>query len=304
MERFVPAALSVVVVSMNPLSTLERCLASLTGQHEVLEVLVVRDPSRTAWSEGDTAALRLRHPMVTWIAAPDGETVPRMRTLGLSLSRGTVVALIEDDCVPAPDWCSAVMAGHDEESVAVGGAVEPDEYPRALDWAVFFSDYARFMLPFAQHRTWVLPGNNVSYPRHAVRDLIDTAGARGLEEAFVHKHWHEAGRAMKADPRIVVRNVHRSKVADVTAIPFHHARAFAGHRAEGMGATRWLLAAGAIALPVVMTGRIITRVLQRARHRGHLVEALGWLLVFAACWSAGEWCGYVAGPGRAASRWR
>ena len=298
-------SLSAVVVSINPLATLERCLASLAAQGEgALEVVIVRDPARDTSHQAELAALRGRYPAARWVAAPDAATVPRMRALGLAEGRGTVIALIEDDCLPAPDWCRAVLAAHGDRYAAVGGAIEPDDYRRGLDWAVFFNDYARFMLPFAPHETWVLPGNNVSYPRRVVSDLVRAAAERGLEEAFVHKAWHQAGRPMKADPAIVVRIVRRSGVSDVTVVPFHHARAYAGHRAESAGLKRWLLAAGTLALPAVLVGRIISRVARRGRHSARLVQAFGWLLVYIVCWSAGEWCGYVTGPGRSARYWR
>ena len=306
MERRESSALSVVVVSINTLSLLDRCLASVVGQPDGdIEVIVVRDVSHDRHRPPDVAALRARYPTATWIDVPGGETVPRMRTAGVANSRGRIVALIEDDCVLDPEWSSAVFEAHDDVHVAVGGAVEPDEYQRALDWAAFLSDYSTFMLPFEAHETWVLPGNNVSYPRRVIADLIRETGAQGVEEVFVHKAWHEAGRRMKADPRIVVRNLHRWAVPDLTSVPFHHARAFAGRRVERTAMpARLLFAMGAVVLPVILTGRIITRVIRRARHRGHLARALGWLLVFAMSWSIGELCGYAAGPGRAARRWR
>lgn len=304
-QRPEPPALSVVIVSINSLRLLERCLAAVVAEpaHDV-EILVVRDPSRVD-DAAERAAIAARYPAVTWVAVPPGDRVPLMRKAGVSRSSGSVVALIEDDCVVVPGWSASVIEAHDDVHVAVGGAVEPDKYQRALDWAAFFSDYASFLLPFTTNDTSILPGNNVSYPRRVVADLLRTAGEHGIEEAFVHKAWHEAGRPMSANPRMVVTNVHRWAPADLTSVPFHHARAFAGRRAASMSAIgRLLFASGAVALPAVLTARTVGRVIRCGRHRGDLARAAGWLVIFALSWSAGEFCGYLAGPGRAAGYWR
>lgn len=288
-------SLSAVVVSFNSVPRLARCLAALKAQRagHAIEVIVVSKATRGN-DFPDAAAVR-------WIHAPVDATIPQMRMLGVRNARGEIVALLEDDCVPAATWAEAVLRAHDGPDVAVGGAVEPGAYRRALDWAVYFCEYARFMLPLPRGRTWILPGNNVSYKRSAVAALSDE---EGLEEVFVHRSWHEQGRPMKADPDIVVENENSWTLAHVSSVPFHHARAFAGKRlAHAQWRRRWMYAAASVALPVVHTGRIIARVARCPRRLPELARAAAWVALFGLSWSAGECVGYTFGPGMSRQRW-
>lgn len=296
--------LSVVVVSFNPVPQLERCLRSLADQvaPRHTEVIVVGQ-----WSDrdrGDLAVLHAAFPETVWVDAGGG-TIPRMRSRGVEASRGEVVALLEDDCVVDAQFVSSVLRAHAGPHVAVGGAVEPGSYRTALDWAAYFCDYARFMLPFPAGDASVLPGNNVSYKRAVVEELLSLGGADGIQEAFVHAAWSRSGRPMKADPRVVVRNEHSWTVAAVSSVPFHHGRAFAGQRGQSWPLPRRLaFAAAAVGLPALHAGRILIRVVTRRRRVGQLARALPWVALFGLSWSAGECVGYALGPGTSLQRWR
>lgn len=296
--------LSVVVVSFNPLPQLERCLRSLAAQRDCppTEVLVVGN-----WSDkdpGQLAALQQAFPQATWVDGMDG-TIPRLRSLGVEASRGDVVALLEDDCVVDAAFGSSVLRAHGTPHVAVGGAVEPGAYRRGVDWAAYLCDYSRFMLPFPEGDATVLPGNNVSYKREIVDEVLALSGANGLQETFVHAAFSRSGRPMKADPRIVVRNEHSWAVADVSTVPFQHGRAFGGQRAHGWPLPRRLaFSAAAVGLPVLQVGRILTRVLRRRPGAWWLVRALPWVVLFTLCWAAGECVGYARGAGTSLERWR
>lgn len=298
------STLSVVVVSFNPLPQLARCLGSLSAQRDYppTEVLVVGN-----WSDKEPAQLAaLRHafPQVTWIDGMGG-TIPRLRSLGVEASGGDVVALLEDDCVVDGDFGLAVLRAHTTPHVAVGGAVEPGGYRRAVDWAAYLCDYSQYMLPFAGGDTTVLPGNNVSYKRAIVGEVLALGGANGLQEAFVHAALGRSGRPMKSDPRIVVRNEHSWAMADVSAVPFQHGRAFGGQRARGWPLSRRLaFSAAAVGLPVLQVGRILTRVLRRRPGAWWLLRALPWVVLFTLCWAAGECVGYARGAGASLERWR
>ncbi len=298
-------ALSVVVVSFNrTLHLLEQCLQALASQHiaDGVEIIVVRNRKRC--DDDRTDGLSREFSCVTWLEATDG-TIPHMRRLGIANSHGRLVALIEDDCVVDHSWAGAVLRAHAGPHVAVGGAVEPGDFRTALDWAAYFCDYATFMLPFRRENTWVLAGNNVSYKRDVVPELLALTVHDGLQEAFLHRAWHEGGKPMQADPTIIVRNQHRWTLADVLAVPFFHGRAFGGRRArEWPVEQRALFALGAAVLPLMHLVRISRRVLGRGRFAGPLVRALPWIGLFGASWAAGECVGYAAGPGDSLRHWR
>lgn len=297
-------ALSVVVVSFNRVPQLERCLRSLAASLAPpnTEVIVVR---KFGHEDADNmATVQAAFPEARWVNATAG-TIPRMRSRGVAASRGEVVALIEDDCVVDAQFGSALLRAHASPHVAVGGAVEPGSYRMSVDWAVYFCDYARFMLPFPAGDASVLPGNNVSYKRAVVEELLSLGGADGLQEAFVHAAWSRSGRPMKADPQVVVRNEHSWTLAAVSSVPFHHGRAFAGQRGQNWPLPRRLaFAAAAVGLPALHAGRILIRVVTRRRRMGQLARALPWVALFGLSWSAGECVGYALGPGTSLQRWR
>ena len=304
-EQQTAPALSIVVVSFGrTLDALERCLRAVNAQRVArdAEIIVVRKWHVEAGEDAGNLASKFRH--VRWLNATDG-TIPHMRRLGVAESSGQVVALVEDDCVVDVDWGGSIMRAHAGPHVAVGGAVEPGAYRSALDWAVYFCDYSRFMLPFAGGEESLLPGSNVSYKRRVVPELLAITEQEGLQETFVHRAWHETGKPMFADPRIVVRNEHRWTVADVSSVPFHHGRAFGGRRAHTWGLEqKMLFALSTAALPLVQVARILLRVARRRRAIVPLVRALPWIGLFNVSWAAGECVGYAMGAGDSLRRWR
>lgn len=296
--------LSVVVASFNDGALLIRCVDALVAQADSakVELLVVRDAER---SDGfDRAAAESRFPHVRWIEGPPGSTVPRMRSLGIAASRGEVVALLEDDCLVQEGWCDAAMGIAEDQCVALGGAVEPGPYTRTLDWGVYFCEYARFMLPVPRVQSPPLPGNNVAYKRSALAPL--PADAReGFQEVFVHAEWRRAGLATRATDALVVQNVNSWPLRHVTAVPFHHGRAFAARRFQTKGIlVRVAIGLMTLGLPVLKIFRLFRETISRGRLVGRMVLALPWIVAFTTSWSIGEAIGCVFGAGTSASRWR
>ena len=292
-----------MVVSFNSPASVERCLASLVEQaaaHDA-EIIVVR-----AIRIDDAAcdALRRRFSGCRWMIAPAGETVPRMRCQGMAAARGDVVALLEDDCVVDGRWCGAVLEAHREAWTAVGGAVEPGAYTRAVDWAVYFCEYGRFMLPFAARESPVLPGNNVSYKREALA-MDGLFEADGFYDVFVHNAWWAKGLPMLMTPALLVTNRNSWPLTSVSMTPFHHGRGFAARRVAGQSwARRAVLAVFAPFLPLLQTYRIIRVIVGRGRLLGRLVVAVPWVVVFSTSWALGEVFGYLLGAGKSGQHWR
>jgi glycosyltransferase involved in cell wall biosynthesis len=297
--------LSVVVVSFNrDVKLLEKCLRALAGQPMAsqMEVIVVH-----AGDAFDAVCLRdfaEAFPAGFAVHATDAN-IPHLRRAGIERSRGEVVAVIEDDCLVDPAWAQTLLEAHQEAAAAVGGAVEPGAYRTMRDWAGYLSDYSPFMLPFVPDDTPRLAGSNLSYPRAVVRELLAATASDGLQEAFLHGRWHAEGKRLRAEPAIVVRNEHRWKLRELVVVPFFHGRAYGGQRAsEWTRARRVMFALASAALPLLHVARVVRRV--RARHRRDvpIVRALPFIGLYGSAWGAGEFVGYVAGPGAALRRWR
>ncbi len=301
--------LSVVVVSFNGASLLERCLTAIEQQtvRDDIEVVVVE--ARGA-HHSVASDLRCRFPRMRWLSDPRAETVPQLRNLGIARSRGKVVALLEDDCIAPETWCRSLLDAHRGPCAAVGGAVEPGHFGTAFDWAMYFFEYARFMPPVPAGDTRALPGTNVSYKRAALAELaqggIEVPGqGDGFYEVFVHRALRQRGHRLRLDPALAVCNVNSWAPREVLISRFHHGRSFAAMRVAGRTLrTRIPLLGLAMLLPVIQTARIMKEVIVRRRYLWRAGRALLWIVLLTTSWSLGEFVGYLAGPGNSLSRWR
>ncbi len=288
-----------MIVSPNNEALLAKCLESLAGQRgqAVTEVIVVSND----WGAG--AAVAARFPGVRHVSTPRGTTVPAMRAIGIRQSTGEIVALAEDHGYFGDGWVSAMVAAHDEGHAIVGGAVENDSGQRALDWAVYFYDYGRYMLPQGAGVLPGLSGNNVSY-RRSLLEREQESLRNGLYEAFLHERLKGEGHALYFTPSaIVFHNKHYMFGTALTQC-FHFGRSYGGMRVAGAPATkRVLYAAASLGLPILLPLRIALRTLRRKRHRLQLLRAFPYLAALMCGWAAGELVGYLSGEGDSARHW-
>lgn len=300
-------ALSVIVVSFNQLSVLRQCLAAFDGQSQLVgvEIIVIRDWSSANGTDGEEInAIKGEFPKFDWIDAPAGCTVPAMRKLALSKCRGKLVGFTEDDCVVSSDWCANVIEAHKSDNIAIGGSVEPGDYARSLDWAVFFCEYARFMRPFAGIVP-ALPGNNITYKSESLKKLLETDASGGLYEVFVNGELQKSGHELKADPSFSVRNINSWKLTNLLDVPFHHGRGFAAMRLERKPLLSRLPFLGiAVVLPAVQVMRMGRQIMSKGRHAGEFLKCLPQVGLFYLSWSVGEFVGYLLGPGGSLKQWR
>jgi hypothetical protein len=129
--------------------------------------------------------------------------------------------------------------------------------------------------------------------------------AGGFQELFAQSQWLRAGLTTGGSSQLVVRNINRWPSRQVTAVPFHHGRAYAANRFAHRPATvRLSFAVMTVALPFLKVARLLRETTARGRLTGRLCRAMPWVLLFTASWSLGEAIGCLAGPGRSAERWK
>ena len=292
--------ITVVVIGYAPADVLKRCLSELRAQAQPrsdTEVLVVAHPEHQGGSLG---AVNAEFREFTWIAVPPSYNVARMRGLGIARCRGAVVALLEGDCVPARDWLTRVAEMSPVS--AVGGAVEPGAFRRGVDWGAYFCEFAKFMLPLptsVEH----LPGANVVYRRDRLPDPARLE-AEGFYETFVNAGLRDAG-PLAFDSSLVVRHERTWRAGVVLATRFHHGRGFASLRVrERSAVSRLPFLALSMLLPFVLVARVLREPLRRSRLVGRALLTLPWIIALSLSWSAGEFMGYLAGPGTSLARWR
>jgi GT2 family glycosyltransferase len=286
---------SIVIAAWNGATALERCLRSLEGQVSGMEIIAVTnfDPAGVLVGQA-----------VTLVPMPAGTTVPVLRAEGIRRSRGEVVALAEDHCTFHPDWCKELVKVHESSWPVIGGAVENGESCNALAWAVYFYDYGKFMLPFAAGPAAALSGNNVSYKRAALLEVEPTF-RDGLFEPFTHGELARRGHILYLTPKLIVYHHKDYRTREAAAQAYHLARDYAAKRVQSAAtAKRAAFAAGSLALPLILPGRILLRTMRKGRLLGELLGCFHYLVVLTTSWSWGEFVGYLAGGGSSAGEWK
>lgn len=293
--------LSIVIAAPNNMVLLEKCLASLTGQVETgdTEVIVVSN-----YDDGAGALIAVRFPHIRHIRLPAATTVPELRAEGIRQSQGEIVALAEDHGYFEQGWCAAIKEAHTQPYAIIGGVVENDRAQRALDWAVYFYDYSKYMLPQQAGPVETLSGNNVSYKRSLL--LAAEAHYRdGFYEAFLHEQFKQQGQELYLIPHaVVVHNKHYT-FGSALAQCFHGGRSYSGMRVAGASlGKRGVYALGSLILPVLLPARVALRTFRKQRHISELIRCLPYLIVLLCGWATGELYGYMTGEGKSSRRWR
>jgi hypothetical protein len=236
-------------------------------------------------------------PGTTWFQVEES-SVFQLRQEAYRRSSAPVVALTEDHCRVEPDWGERILASHEEHpnAVAIGGSVENGATATLIDWASFFVVQTSFMAPIASGPTQRINGAvNVSYKRSGLEGL-NGFGGLGAMDVLHQRQLVEAGAQLVGDDRI--RCVHDQALGgvDTPIIHFHAGRTISGFRRQNMTARQWIRFAGTFVVPVGRFARIM--VLGAGKpHRRELIRSapqIWWLLV---CQAAGQFVGYLAGPG-------
>ena len=115
------ANLTVIVCSLNGADRIERSLNALAAQTiwPKLQVIVVDDGStdRTA----DIALAR----GLTVIQHQQNQGVSAARNTGMRAADAPIVAFLDDDCEPTPNWAELILGAYQDDVTGVGGPVVP-----------------------------------------------------------------------------------------------------------------------------------------------------------------------------------
>lgn len=289
--------LSVSVICFTTPAHLRRCLEALlvSSKGHTVQLIVPHDASLAA-----AESLAAEFPDVWFLDAGAAATPAALRARAALASRAPVVAFLEDHCVPAPDWVARVLAAHREPVAGVGGAVEKGFPPgttddSTLNWAVYMTDYSRYMLPMPAGPAQGLSDCNVSYKRSAL-DPVRCVWATEFHENVVH----DALRGVKAplwfDPTMVVHEQRDLTLGGALRDRFTFGRLFGSSRVTTAPTSRRLaMTAAALVMTPVLVWRVAQNLLRRRRYRGQLLRCLPHLTLVAATWMLGESIGYLTG---------
>lgn len=293
--------LSVVITLVSGPAHLPACLAALQSQQDCdpgrLEIIVPFDArdTRVAALQKEFPTARFL-PITLSVDGPAGlchEHFDELRATGLRLAQGDVVALLEDHEIPAPDWCSHMLAAHRMPHAAIGGAVEND-IDRAINWAVYFLDFGRYQNPLAPGPSGFLTDVNIAYKRDAL-ESTRTLWEQRFSEPALHGALLEAGATLWLSPDIVVYQ-HRAGLTLGRAMRERYVwgRFFAGNRIRGKSlVVRAAYSAMTLAVPGIILLKKLRDILARKRHGGAFLRALPVTLLLILCWTWGELIGYL-----------
>jgi Glycosyl transferase family 2 len=290
-----PTPLSIVVACKAPWPHIEPCLVALLEQSRVIGAEVI-----VADGCGESLPNPLPPPYADVIhLIENGAGSFRLRSLGFAHARGEIVAVTEDHCVVHAGWCARILQAHAEHpsTAAIGGAVENGTTRHLVDWASFFIANGPFMRPLRSGESAQISLQaNISYKRRVLRAV--TRSDLGLMEMLFNQELRRRSETLVADDRIVVDHLQCLPPGTFCMLHFHNGRCIAGFRLEQMSAGERLVRLGGCAvLPPYMLFRTLQTVFRKRRLVGRSLVSVPWMIVLLSCHAAGEFLGYITGPG-------
>jgi hypothetical protein len=293
--------LSTVVATTQPWPEVGPLLASLGEQIATVGGEVVLGDGS---ADGLPAEVRAAYPRLRVLHRP-GASVFQLRAAAVADARGDVIAITEDHCVVAPDWCARILAAHREhpDAAAIGGAVENGATATTIDWASFFLVNGASMPPIRDGvRRAIALQANCSYKRSA---LSPDASELGMMEWLLNEDLRRRGAVLRADGRILVSHVQSLGVAATCRIHYDDGRTIAAFRLARIGPLeRAVRLAACLVMPPLLTIRAAFHVLTKRRRAATLVASLPWMLVLTSCKAWGNALGFLFGPGASPARIR
>lgn len=293
-------SLSVVVASKVGPPFIDQCLDSLKDETRKLaaEVVVV-----AAGTEAYASRLAAKYPWARVVHSPHISKVPALRRLGVETATGELVGIIEEHCSAKEDWLHESLLAHSAGDYgAVGGPVVDYDYPRLRDWVVYFLEYNGSLPPATNGETTELNDANIVYRRPLLIDHVHLLDD-GYWPMTLHSTLLAKGIKLRSAPGMVVYHRGPFDFGYYLRQRYLFSRAFAGVRAQSQSTLRRLAyVVGAPLVPVMLLGRIALRVLEKRRNVVRFFMTLPLLVPALVVMVAGEWVGYVIGPGDALAK--
>lgn len=291
---------SVVIACVNGLPSIAECIDHLSDQEgNIPAEIIVAD--RCGPQVRDV--LRQRYPHVVLLEGQPHDTIPKLRAMGMAAARGRMIAILEDHCNVGRTWMRVIQRAHEAGEQAIGGAVENGATRRIVDWAVFFCEYARFMLPMPHGRVNEITGNNSVYDRQVLQ-RVGPELKEEVWESFLHQKMREMGVAFFCDPELVVSHKKEFGYGYFWSQRYHYSRSFAGMRLSG--SPLWKRAAYAAASAILLPPLLLWRMIKTVRAKGRLgrqfARSTPVIITFLIPWTWGEIVGSLFGPGNSLAK--
>ena len=200
---------SVVVCTHNGESTLSRCLAHAERlDYPDFEVILVDDGSTDA-----SASIAARHDCTLISTANQG--LAAARNTGLVASSGEIVAYIDDDAYPDPQWLRYLVTAIEDHGFAgVGGPNLPPADDGTIAKCVAESPGGPIHVLLSDREAEHLPGCNMAFRRDSLREIggFDPQFRVAGDDVDICWRLRDAGHALGFSPAAVVWHARRNSV--------------------------------------------------------------------------------------------
>ena len=288
--------LSVVLGTTQPWPELEPLIDSVVPQaREIGAEVIVVDNNGAGLPE----KLASQTPEIVWITDP-GASIFRMRSVGMSVARGGVVALTEDHCLPSPGWCKAHVDGHAKhpEVPVVGGPVANGATGDLSAWGSFLINHSDWMPPTESRMCRMVDRANISYKRSVVPR---TPTPPDVAEPLIDDDLLRANAKFFLNADALVTHDQSFGLLGTLSIHFHSGRSLAGSRVRRglrLGA-RFTRATASALLGPAMFVQTVRRTARRPKS-ARIIASMPMAFSVASAISAGLVIGYLTGPGDSA----
>jgi len=286
--------LSIVIGSAQAWPEVRLPLESLRAQLDGLRAEVIVGLGHP---DGMSPSYAASYPGLQSFCEP-GASVFWLRTRGIEMARGDIIAVTEDHCRVDANWCREILRAHREHPDFdwIGGAVDNGADRALIDWANYLISNVPFMPPIASGPCGAISAQaNLSLKRQA-RPRIDSQ--LGNMEMLLIERLADSGQRFYADNSICVDHVQSHGFWNTFAVHYHNGRSIAGYRRERIApAERWLRLLTTPILPGWLILRPWRHLLSKRRRLGWAVASLPLMVGLSFCHAAGEAVGYLHGPG-------
>jgi hypothetical protein len=251
--------------------------------------IIVGDGHGEALQPGTAeASERLR-----WIRKP-GASVFELRALAAGSARGEIIALTEDHCLVADDWCARVLEAFAAapEAQAAWGPILNGSRDSRIDWANYFHTFGAFVPPCDPDQRFRCPPiANVAFRREV---FPEEPPAPGWIELELSPRLLHAGRFRMHGP-MQVTHVQSHGFWKTLRSHFDNGRSTTGLHRVPLGSRQfpWRLYRETVRL--IGGGETI---------RPTVRASLPCIFLLSCCHALGEITGILAGPGNSPARLR
>jgi GT2 family glycosyltransferase len=220
---------SVIIPSYYSKNTIEDCLLSLERQEteEAFEVIVVNSSS-----DGTDSLIQEKFPGVRLYSFPQMKSVGEARNIGITVSRGEIIAVLDADCLADKNWIEEILKAHQSLDIAIGGAIGNGNPESFIGWAAYFTEFSKWLPDTPPQQMIDIAGCNMSYKRK----VFQTYGLfiEGSHCSDTEMHWRllRQGHRLRFVPSILVYHCNTEDVKKFLKHEFSHGQSFGLLRAK------------------------------------------------------------------------